>query len=153
MRIQLPDHWSAKTQENFLKKVRETDTGCYQWLGARSKGGKGYAIFKPPNEKTQVVHVTLWIWLYGEYDGDLDHTCRNMGCINLEHLDNVTRHENVVVRGTGITAKNARKTHCSKGHEYTSENTYVWRNKRFCRTCQRERSYVWKAENGYIQGK
>lgn len=26
---------------------------------------------------------------------------------------------------------------CKKGHEYTADNIYVWKNKRFCRTCRR----------------
>lgn len=34
----------------------------------------------------------------------------------------------------------ARKTHCPKGHEYTTDNTYVdLRGWRICRTCHREK--------------
>lgn len=38
----------------------------------------------------------------------------------------------------------ANRTHCSQGHEYTPENTYVYQRKgggtaRFCRTCDRDR--------------
>lgn len=49
-----------------------------------------------------------------------------------------------VVHGTN---RNARKTHCPKGHEYTLENTYVSHGgrSRACRTCIRERSARAKA--------
>lgn len=41
--------------------------------------------------------------------------------------------------------QNIKKTHCKYGHEYTKENTYVYKNKhslllsRYCRICVRER--------------
>lgn len=28
------------------------------------------------------------------------------------------------------------ETHCSKGHEYTEENSYLWKRRRVCRTCR-----------------
>ena len=38
-------------------------------------------------------------------------------------------------------AKNrSRLTHCKRGHEFTDENTYVWRGNRHCRACMRKRS-------------
>lgn len=30
-----------------------------------------------------------------------------------------------------------RKTHCRRGHEYTSDNVYLFYGKRYCRACQR----------------
>jgi hypothetical protein len=47
-----------------------------------------------------------------------------------------------VHRGVGVTAMNARKTHCPQGHVYDETNTGPangnprWRN---CRACSRER--------------
>lgn len=35
--------------------------------------------------------------------------------------------------------RNAHKTHCPRGHEYTEENTYVHGNKRHCRICAANR--------------
>lgn len=38
---------------------------------------------------------------------------------------------------------NAVKTHCSRGHEYNEENTYICKNgARSCRACNRERDAV-----------
>jgi hypothetical protein len=31
---------------------------------------------------------------------------------------------------------NTNKTHCPSGHEYTPENTYMWKNARYCKTCR-----------------
>lgn len=48
----------------------------------------------------------------------------------------------LVLRGESPAAKNARKTHCDYGHEFTEENTY-WRTRndgrkhRDCLTCMR----------------
>jgi hypothetical protein len=41
-------------------------------------------------------------------------------------------------RGRGEAAKNAVKTHCPEGHEYTPENTYVEpKGSRVCMTCRK----------------
>jgi HNH endonuclease len=34
---------------------------------------------------------------------------------------------------------NGRKTHCPQGHEYTEENTYLYRGMRQCKTCRKVR--------------
>jgi NUMOD4 motif/HNH endonuclease len=34
----------------------------------------------------------------------------------------------------------ANRTHCKSGHEFTAENTYVYRGGRFCRECARGRN-------------
>lgn len=31
------------------------------------------------------------------------------------------------------------RTHCGRGHEFTDENTRIYRGERYCRTCGRER--------------
>jgi hypothetical protein len=43
---------------------------------------------------------------------------------------------------------NPRRTHCSRGHEYTPENTYVRPNGRyFCRACRLELQRQWRIDN------
>jgi hypothetical protein len=65
---------------------------------------------------------------------DLDHLCRVRCCCNPDHLEPVTRKENLR-RGL-----NGQKTACYKGHPYTPENTYYRANtgKKQCRLCARE---------------
>jgi hypothetical protein len=41
-------------------------------------------------------------------------------------------------RAENIATMTARRTHCPQGHEYSPENTKVYRNSRFCRTCARK---------------
>ena len=59
--------------------------------------------------------------------------------MNVNHLEIVTQQENVL-RGIGLAAVNARKTHCLKGHKFTKDNTCSGMGNRACRTCGRERA-------------
>lgn len=129
---------------NCLNKVLFLDNGCIQWTGCRSKEGKGYALFQCDG-KLRVLHRYLFI--YWEYDVPdsmhLDHKCRNMGCINIDCLDVVTPRVNVVVRGTGVTAQQALKTHCPRGHLYDYVNTS---GSRTCTKCQ-----YWLTKNSRLR--
>lgn len=65
---------------------------------------------------------------------EIDHLCRNRGCVNPAHLEAVTRLENCR-RGAY-----AQKTHCKHGHEFTPDNIYWNRGKhRQCRACSTAR--------------
>jgi hypothetical protein len=63
--------------------------------------------------------------------------CRNRWCVNPDHLDPVTRRENLH-RGLTIPAAHSAKTHCPQGHPYDAANTYRYRGMRMCLTCRRE---------------
>jgi hypothetical protein len=105
----------------------------------------------PPNETTgysrimhdrhrQMTHRAVYEILVGTIpEGlQLDHLCRNRACINPDHLEPVTKQENLA-RGNGVMAKNARKTHCKNGHEFTEQNIYrppSRPDRRYCYMCQ-----------------
>jgi len=67
----------------------------------------------------------------------IDHLCRNTHCVNPAHMEVVTPRVNVL-RGDTITAANARKLCCKRGHPFTNENTRIEGTSRRCKTCRRD---------------
>jgi hypothetical protein len=128
--------------ERFEDKVlRSGFDACWHW--AASKDTHGYGHIRLDYKLTKA-HRASYEHFVGPIPTELqlDHLCRNRGCVNPKHLEPVTVRENVL-RGNGGGA-HARKTHCIHGHEYTPENTYkqTYVNKdglqsgRSCRECK-----------------
>ncbi len=124
--------------ERFLQKINVADSGCWVWTA--SLGQKRYAQFGL-NYKMILGHRFIYEYYHGQICPDLtiDHLCRNRKCVNPIHLEQVTQKVNVL-RGIGLCAVNARKTHCPQGHEYNNENTYINQGYRYCKTCLRDRN-------------
>ncbi|BBA98295.1 hypothetical protein RVR_10508 [Actinacidiphila reveromycinica] len=120
--------------------VKQCPTSCWEWTARRSEDGYGRYTFTSEGQKKDVgAHRLAYVLSIGPIgDGlTLDHRCRNRGCVNPDHLEPVTRRVNVL-RGDTFASRQAAQTHCASGHEFTPENTYVWNNHRYCRTCRRE---------------
>ncbi len=123
----------AKTAEQrFSEKCRvDPKTGCVEWIGYTNV--TGYGQFWGGG---RLVLAHRWSYGLDRIPAGLviDHLCRNPPCVNPEHLEPVTQHENAR-RG-----KYAQQTHCKSGHEFNDKNTHVKANRwRQCRPCQRER--------------
>ena len=94
-----------------------------------------------------VTHRLVYMIMRGDIpDGlDLDHLCRVRSCVNPDHLEPVSRYENLR-RGGVLDRLKARamakhvQTHCKRGHEMTEQNSYTYPNvkHRQCRECMRE---------------
>lgn len=113
---------------------------CWNWTASATR--EGYGTFSV-NGKNQGAHRYAWSTLVGNIPPllHLDHLCRNTLCVNPDHLEPVTTRVNTL-RGVGLSALNARKTHCKEGHPFTPENTGVYKRSngttyRGCRTCGR----------------
>lgn len=121
---------------NFL-----TDDGCWIWLGSRGRGG--YAQF---NDGTTMRRAHRWAYEYfvGAIPAglDIDHLCRHRDCVNPEHLEPVTRSENL--RG-GYQARGLKDS-CSQGHPLDIANTFQRQDGgRGCRICRNNASRASKA--------
>lgn len=120
--------------DRFAKLVALVDSGCLEWIGGATLGGYGTFAVAPgrTNPKREMAHR----WSYEHHVGpipegfDIDHLCRNRLCVNPNHLEPVTRAENV--RRAFVCV-----THCPSGHAYDDANTYVrpGTNSRRCRAC------------------
>lgn len=130
--------------ERFFGLLEEAPDGCWLWIGYVRPNG--YAQFGQANRRIVYAHR----WSYQEFVGpipeglELDHLCRVRHCVNPEHLEPVTRAENLARSPIYWGNVKAAKTHCPKGHPYDDENTYSPPGRegahRLCRTCRRERN-------------
>lgn len=124
----LPDRFWSKI-------IVEPVTDC--WLWAAAKDRDGYGRFQIIHSKSEEAHRVAFEALRGTIPKglQLDHLCRTRHCVNPDHLEAVICKTNI---NRGLTGENNRsKTSCPQGHEYTIENTRVYRGSRYCKSCKR----------------
>ncbi len=137
-------YWGdERLPRNFWQKVRlSVDTSCWLWTGTLN--AKGYGKIGG-----RLAHRLLYAKLIGPIPPgmELDHVrtrgCSHRNCVNPAHLEPVTSRVNTLRSVNAPAGVNARKTHCSHGHEFTPENTRITvserypHGKRACRICTR----------------
>lgn len=110
---------------------------CVGRILKQSVSGKGYLavnLHRNGRKFRQYVHRIVAETFLGPCPDGLEVHHRdgdksNNAATNLEyvtHLENVRQYAKTV-------------THCKHGHEFTPENTYVWRGERSCKACDRRR--------------
>lgn len=115
--------------KRFWSFVDKTSSDCWIWTGRLYH--HGYGVFKF-NKKNFVAHRVSWELVNGEIPADLqlDHLCKQRNCVNPEHLEPVTAHEN---------KRRTRRSQCRRGHPFTKENILILRCKgktrRACKAC------------------
>lgn len=126
------------TIEDVLLKLVLQEYGCLEWPGYLDEDGYGKVKI---NGRDWRVHRLIWEYYNGAIPAELqiDHICKNRKCSKLEHLQLLTVTENVL-RSECPGAKNAKKTHCLRGHPLSGENLYIspGRKGRHCRICKDE---------------
>ncbi len=142
----------ASIQERFWSKVNKSGpfwngTPCWEWTAGKDKDG--YGRFSLKHGVGMLAHRLAYEWAKGPIPDGLqpDHLCRNPSCVNPEHLELVSVKVNVL-RGVGLSAMNALKTHCPQGHPYDLFNTAVYAGSRICRECCRQ-----KTRRRYAEGR
>ena len=131
----------------ILRKIEVLPSGCWRWTGKLDRNGYPTIRIRRPDGSiaeriaSRVSYEVFVAEILPKLDAD--HLCRLRSCVNPACLEPVTHRVNLL-RGQTLAAHNSNKTHCVAGHEFTPENTYVYRWKRssirrVCRACDRSR--------------
>jgi hypothetical protein len=116
--------------------------GCWNWIGRKNIHRKSpYGRLFVDGKEIQAHR-----WLYGDIPEhmELHHVCENSLCVNPAHLIEVSRWEHIGLSPNNIMFEKRIKTHCSRGHEFTPQNTYYSRSGRECRKCNMIHWHQWK---------
>jgi len=134
----------------FLAKVSKQGNGCWHWVGHIDKG-HNYGVWWFGMRKKILAHRASYILHKGQIGSlSIDHLCRNLICVNPDHLEAVPIGVNIR-RGTAgqkTGTMNRSKMHCVRGHEFNEENTrYRKSGARACRKCMAFLARKYRAQN------
>lgn len=131
-----PNPWET-LPARFAAKIAQNGD-CWEWTGGKTANGYGHISIG--QGVCRVAHRVSYELHVGPIpDGfQIDHLCRNRGCVNPNHLEAVTPQENVL-RSESPSALNATKKLCVRGHLLDGENLRMDGAKRVCKECRRIR--------------
>lgn len=141
-----PAHWT----DHILP---EPNSGCWLWTGRYARNGYGTYGGGRSGERISA-HRLAWQEANGPVPDGLQvlHRCDVRGCVNVDHLFLGTAKDNtrdMMAKGRAHFVgglRNSRKTHCKRGHAFTTENTHIDTNgARICRECANLRARIRRA--------
>ena len=108
---------------------------CVEWLG--SKKANGYGELRVAG-KTGYAHRRSYELFKGQIPSgtEIDHLCRNKGCVNPDHLEAVTRSENIKRMIPYRPPYQLDREACPQGHAYDATTKQGYR---YCKRCARDR--------------
>lgn len=114
--------------EVIIKQVFD----CWLWRGGVDSDG--YGKFWDGSKRTGAHRFAyqFYIGMLSNKD-DVHHICGEPRCVNPSHLTPMLHGQHTLLNG-GVSGKAKSVTHCPRGHEYNSANTY--RDKRGFRNCK-----------------
>ncbi|KKL80707.1 hypothetical protein LCGC14_2002120 [marine sediment metagenome] len=118
--------------------------GHLLWGGATDSGGYGHLSV---DGQLLSAHRVAWELENGliPEGAHVLHHCDIPPCLEPTHLFLGTPLDNnhdMWSKGRWQSG-NSIKTHCPQGHEYSEENTRIYRGHRHCRICNREQTRRW----------
>lgn len=141
-----PTRCRARVDSDYWRERISRVGDCIEWIGPRNARGYGYSAYGGKNRSARA-HRIAYVAHHGQDipDGlEIDHLCGNRACVNPAHLEAVDHRTNTM-RGSTVTAINAAKTHCVRGHELGPGNlvpSQLAYGRRSCWTCEKYRSRV-----------
>lgn len=132
-----PPNYSEDEVADFIVLAMNSNDLCCEWPFGISAGYPAY--------RGVYMHRYICELVNGPFPEEyvVDHLCRNILCMNPNHLEAITTGENTRRGMLGKTLRRIRrsKTHCKRGHKWTADNTY-WvsgKDQRQCLECRRMR--------------
>jgi hypothetical protein len=126
----MPPKYLDKKDQIYANSIPEPNSGCWLWLGCLNKDGYAVAY-------RSTGHRLSYIAFKGPIpdDCEIDHKYKVRCCVNPDHLEAVSHAENVARGDCKSNHRNAKKTHCKRGHLLSGYNLILRESARQCRTC------------------
>jgi hypothetical protein len=135
--------WPSTIEELKVRTVPNAETGCWIWQQALNSGGYGRLWRPRPHRRLEQAHRVAWELVNGSIPQGLvvDHLCFTRACINPDHLQLLTRADNVR-RKVMYTLPT-----CSRGHLWADHTGWERRGDKTARYCRQCRSDLRRARD------